>query len=114
MNGKELHEHLLGRIEFALDGRTWSWLARKSGLPKSTLHTQSAVPRFSIEVLARVAVALRRDIGWFFPPEVRRENELSITSVASALKVLVEHKVIRVDRSPLRSTRSEIRTRHAD
>ncbi len=69
---KELQEFILARIELALDGRTWAWLARTSGTPKSTLATQAAIPRFSVEVLAKVSSALGREIEWFFPKIRRR------------------------------------------
>ena len=72
MRDKKLHEFILARIELALDGRTWAWLARTSGTPKSTLATQAAIPRFSVEVLAKVSSALGREIGWFFPNTRRR------------------------------------------
>lgn len=64
---KQLHEFILLRIEQALNGRTWAWLARKSGVPRSTLMTQSATPHFSLDVLASVAHSLGRPIGYFFP-----------------------------------------------
>ena len=64
---KKLHEFILTRIEQALNGRSWAWLARKSGVPRSTLMTQSANLHFSLDVLASVAHALGRPISYFFP-----------------------------------------------
>ena len=72
MRDKKLQRFIFARIELALDGRTWAWLARTSGTPKSTLATQAAIPRFSVEVLAKVSSALGREIGWFFPNTRRR------------------------------------------
>ncbi len=72
MRDKKLHEFILARIELALDGRTWAWLARTSGTPKSTLATQAAISRFNVQVLTKVSSALGREIGWFFPDARRR------------------------------------------
>ena len=72
MGNKKLHRFILARIELALDGRSWGWLARTSGTPKSTLATQAAVPRFSVEVLIKVSSALGREMGWFLPNTRRR------------------------------------------
>ncbi len=65
---KQSHEFILAQIDRALGRRTWAWLARKSGVPRSTLMTQSANLRFSIDVLTSVATALGRPISYFFPP----------------------------------------------
>lgn len=65
--GRELHRHILERIERALGPRAWSWLAEEAGVPRSTLATQAAKPRFSVEVLLRVAQALNRDVTYFLP-----------------------------------------------
>ena len=64
---RQLHGHILTRIELALGQRPWSWLAREAGVPQSTLVSQAAKPKFSVEVLLRIAMALDRPITYFLP-----------------------------------------------
>lgn len=68
MTSRELHEHILRRVEHRLNGRSWAWLSRETGIPRSTLVTQAGHPKFSVEVLVKVASALERDPGFFLPP----------------------------------------------
>ncbi len=62
MANRNLHHQIRANIEHALDGRTWSWLAEKSGVPASTLSNQRSRPCFSLEVLSKVAEALGTDL----------------------------------------------------
>ena len=78
---RELHRHVLMRIELALGERSWSWLARETGVPQSTLASQLARPKFSLDILVRVASALDRDVSYFLP----RSNESGSTSSDEAL-----------------------------
>lgn len=52
------HVEIRTRIETMLRGRTWRWLAQASGVPPSTLSNQLARPKFTIDVLYRLAEAL--------------------------------------------------------
>jgi transcriptional regulator with XRE-family HTH domain len=64
---RQLHGHILMRVQLALGRRSWSWLAREAGVPQSTLASQAAKPKFSVEVLVRIATALDRPITYFLP-----------------------------------------------
>lgn len=64
---QRVQRHILKRITEALDGRSWNWLAESSGVPQSTLASQSTKPRFSIETLVLVAHTLKKPVSWFFP-----------------------------------------------
>jgi hypothetical protein len=68
MTDRDLHLFIRQRIAIALAGRSWAWLAREAGLPQSTLAIQAAKPKFSIPVLWRISIVLRRRIDWYFPP----------------------------------------------
>ena len=67
MRHADLQKHIYGQVLRALSGRPWTWLARKAGVPQSTLATQVSKCRFSVAVLWRISVALERPIEWFFP-----------------------------------------------
>ena len=58
MQGRQLHEFILTQIERRLGDRTWAWLARDAQVPRSTLMTQKGRPKFSVEVILRVAGSL--------------------------------------------------------
>lgn len=58
MRGKELHEFISAQIDRRLGTRSWAWLARESDVPRSTLMTQKARPKFSLEVVVSVADTL--------------------------------------------------------
>lgn len=64
---RQLHGYILMRVQLALGRRSWSWLARQAGVAQSTLASQAAKPKFSIEVLVRIARALDRPIAYFLP-----------------------------------------------
>lgn len=66
--GRDLHEYIRGQIEERLGRRTWTWLAEQAGIPQSTLATQLAKPKFSVDVLVRIAEALEIRLGELFPP----------------------------------------------
>jgi len=67
MRGRELHAHIRDEIARHLGRRSWSWLAREAGVPRSTLITQASRPKFSVEVLVRVADALGHEVSSFLP-----------------------------------------------
>lgn len=64
---RELHFQIRSQIETELGERTWGWLAQASGVPASTLSNQVNRPKFSLDVLSRIADALGKDITYFFP-----------------------------------------------
>jgi Bacteriophage CI repressor helix-turn-helix domain len=74
VSGRDLHAHIRARIGEALRSRSWSWLADTAGVPRSTLATQAGRPRFSVEVLVRVADTLEKDVTFFLPAEHRWSN----------------------------------------
>lgn len=65
---RELHLEILSRIEAELGGRTWGWLAQASAIPQSTLSNQINRPRFTLDVLERIAEALGVDLVKLLPP----------------------------------------------
>lgn len=67
MRGRELHDHIRRQIERRLGGRSWTWLAEESGVPRTTLASQSKRPKFSVDVLLRVATALDQDVTDLLP-----------------------------------------------
>lgn len=60
--GRALHLHVLERIERALEGRSWKWLAETAGIPQSTLSGQVNRPKFNLEALVRIAAALEKEV----------------------------------------------------
>ncbi len=64
-NANQLHTYIRARIEQALGGRSWNWLSRTAGIPQSTLASQVAKPRFSVDVLLLVATALEKDLNHY-------------------------------------------------
>ena len=67
MTDRTLHAEIRTRIKSELGGRPWSWLAQASGVPPWTLSNQVNRPRFSLDVLARIAVALEKDLRDLLP-----------------------------------------------
>lgn len=63
-------------MQAALKDRSWNWLAQESGVPQSTLATQLGKPKFSVDVLVRVSVALGKDIAYFLPDFRSEETKL--------------------------------------
>ena len=67
MTRREFHSVIRDRIALALDGRSVRWLARRTGIPNSTLAWQMKKPRFDVESLFKIAAALQREVGDFLP-----------------------------------------------
>lgn len=67
MGSREMHEDIKRRIEEQLGSRTWSWLANASGVPQSTLASQAARPKFSLDVLVKLASALDVNVALLLP-----------------------------------------------
>ena len=67
MLNKDLHAEIRSRIKTELGVRTWSWLAQASGVPPSTLSNQVNRPRFTLDVLVRIADALGKNLSHFLP-----------------------------------------------
>lgn len=65
LSSRRLHEHIRDRIKSALYGRPVKWLAKEAGVPQSTLARQMARPKFSLDVLLRVARTLEKDFAFF-------------------------------------------------
>lgn len=61
--GRLLHYRIRERAVRALAGRSWAWLASEAGIPQSTLSTQLAKPKFSVETLCRIARVLELDLN---------------------------------------------------
>jgi len=72
---REVQKHILKRIELALRGRSWNWLAQKSNIPQGTLQGQTGRrregsdddPNFSLPSLIEVAHALGKPLCFFLP-----------------------------------------------
>lgn len=90
MDEAGLQEHILGKIELALDGRSWNWLAGQSKVPQSTLATQKAGPRFTIEVLWAVGKALHRPFAFFLPGEGRDAGDPAATEAFFQMAAIVD------------------------
>lgn len=75
-----LHKHILYKIELALGGRSWKWLATKSRISQSTLQTQKmgpGGPRFTLETLYEIAPVLKKPVTWFLPEQEVAAEELA-------------------------------------
>lgn len=64
---REVHLQIRRKIEHALGGRTWTWLATEAGVPQSTLAGQAGKPKFSLDVLLAIAEALGEPVAAFLP-----------------------------------------------
>lgn len=64
---RHVHRHIKAHIEKELGDRSWNWLAEESGIPQSTLAGQASRPKFSLDVLLRIASALHRPPSDFLP-----------------------------------------------
>jgi DNA-binding Xre family transcriptional regulator len=58
-----LHRRIGTEIETALGRRQWSWLAKETGIAPSTLSTQRAKKKFSVDTLCRIARVLELDLN---------------------------------------------------
>lgn len=72
--GRRLQVDLKNRIEEALSGRSWKWLAERIGVPQSTLAGQVAKPRFSLEVVWKIAQVLDLDVHDLFGLPKRKSD----------------------------------------
>lgn len=61
-DGRAIHAHAKRQISVALGNRSWSWLADQIGVPQSTLAGQVGKPKFSLEVIWRIAQVLELDL----------------------------------------------------
>jgi hypothetical protein len=89
-SNRRLHAQVRERIERALCGRSVSWLAAASGVPQSTLASQMAKPKFSLDVLVRVARALEEDLAYFLSTEQKTHHAPSAQCVLSDLEAVIE------------------------
>jgi hypothetical protein len=71
ITSRSLHAYIRDEIVSILDGRSWNWLAKASGVPQSTLAQQVARPKFSVDTLFRVCGPLGIDVSTLFPPFAR-------------------------------------------
>lgn len=83
MRGRDIHQFILARVIQCLGERSWAWLARTSGVPRTTLMTQVSRRKFSIEVLLKVSKALGEPVTYFLPDAQQRDSD-----VASARRTL--------------------------
>ena len=84
----ELHGCIRDRIDLALGGRSWRWLACEAGIPQSTLASQASKLRFSVAVLVAVADALQRPVTYFVPSA--SDVGTGTTQQADALRQIAE------------------------
>lgn len=61
MRGRSLHRHIAAVLERARGKRTWTSLAAETGIPQSTLSSQVTKPKFSIETVYLLMLALEVD-----------------------------------------------------
>jgi len=66
--GRALHCYVRDRLRANLGSRSWTWLSEASGVPQSTLSNQLSKPKFSLEVIVRVAHALGIETASLLPP----------------------------------------------
>ena len=72
----------------SLGERSWTWLARQAAVPKSTLFTQKARPKFSVEMLVAIAHALDRPVTYFLPQEDEMTGVPSTDALAEIRRIL--------------------------
>ena len=89
-NSRRVHEHIRTQIEGALCGRSVKWLAEEGGVSQSTLTAQMARPKFSLDVLLKVAPALREDIAYFLPHEVLASPPPPADEALRAIEAIIE------------------------
>lgn len=97
LTGPKLHKYVKNRIDATLGSRTYSWLAQASGVPQSTLSNQLNRPKFSLEVLVRVAVALQRPVRDFLPDSGTTDSQ-SHSHQADRLIAELEHVIAQARR----------------
>lgn len=62
-DGRVLHSRVKEKIGKALGDRSWKWPAMQIGVPQSTLASQASKPKFSLEVVGRIACVLDLDLN---------------------------------------------------
>ena len=70
---RDRHARIVDRIDELLGGRSWSWLARETQVPQSTLSDQKR-RWFSESVLARIARVFGVDPGFLLAPEEEKPS----------------------------------------
>lgn len=68
---RDVHRQIKARIKRALGRRSWTWLAKQSGIPQSTLSSQASREKFTVATLARVAETLGVTIAELVPGSPR-------------------------------------------
>jgi hypothetical protein len=102
IRGMELHHHIRRTLEQALGARSWNWLARTSGVAQSTLASQLSRPKFSVEVLWRVCLALDLEFGELLPtvPLTNNGDEAARASRLRELSALAARLADEFDDDP--------------
>jgi len=72
--GRALHLHIRTTVELALGDRSWKWLAHQIGVPQSTLSGQVSKPKFSLDVVWRMARVLDLDLQDLLGPPNRETD----------------------------------------
>lgn len=111
MTDRSLHEYIKLVVEKRLAGRPTKWLSAESGVPQSTLSIQLTRPKFSLDVLSKIAPPLGLRISDFFPVEAsdpKRSPETN-TELLLDLEAMVERYRIRSGRNLLGEKDSRFR-----
>ena len=69
-NDRAVHIFIRGELDRRRKGRTWSALAEEADIPQSTLSNQLSRPRFSVDVLVRLARVLDISVRDLLPPGI--------------------------------------------
>jgi transcriptional regulator with XRE-family HTH domain len=88
-----LHKHLRERVREAmrLTNTRQADLVNRTGIPKSTISQQLQTGRFDIEVLWKIARALSKDVGWFFPaPRARKMTPDRAAQIVQKVEAVIE------------------------
>ena len=74
MREADVQRHIVKKIDLALRGRSWNWLAKKSGISQPTLNTQKnpsgTSPKITLTTLLAISPVLEKPLGYFFPEEI--------------------------------------------
>jgi len=89
VTGQALYAHVREKLRIALGDRTWKWLAEASGIPPSTLSSQMTRPKFSLDVLVRVAHTLGKEVSHFLPDQAVSASGQSQEALLDELEKLV-------------------------
>lgn len=104
MRGRTLHLYVRERILSVLGDRPLKWLASSAGVPTSTLSAQLLRPKFSLEVVVRVADALGLDPCELLPPS-HSQPAISRADLVQQI-VRLAHELGRYDGDPQRGASS--------